>query len=236
MDILKNPEGKDLRNKINTGDALLFSGNTTTAFLIKFFTGSNYNHLGVAVRLDKNKRVTRKKSGKLYVLETNAISRYDIMSEAYVKGTALTDYDDLIGNYNLISVLYLDKKYRKKGFSKRIEKFIEEYKGTNYNSTLGPIIGVWIGCPISGIQKENEVFCTELSAYFYLDVCDAFPTEDKPPRLYTIDDFFIKERSIYTHEEDVYIDHSDCRVSLVIPVVTGLFFSVLVSMLLPRKK
>jgi hypothetical protein len=227
----------DLRNTIKTGDTLLFSGNTTTAFLIKFFTASDYNHIGIAVRLDENKRVC-KRSGKLYVLEVNAISRYDIMSEKYVKGIALTDYDDLVGNYNIISLRKLDEKYKKKGFCRRIETFIDKYKGINYNSTLGPIIGVWIGCPIAGIQKENEMFCTEMVVYFYRDVCDSFPTVEKPGRLYTINDLLITDsHNIYTGSStDVYTDYSDCRVSLVLPIITGLFLSILVSMLLPRKK
>ena len=228
----------DNRNKIRTGDVLLFSGSTTTAFLIKFFASSKYNHMGIAVRLDKNKRVTLKNTGKLHVLEINAISRYDVMTEKYTKGLALTDYDDIIKNYNDIYVGHLDHTYIRENFCQKIETFLEEHANVNYSSTLGPIIGVWLGCPFSGIKREkDEMFCSELSAYFYLDVCGKMPTIDKPARLYKPDDFTYPHVGIFKDVEySIYTDYVDFSVALIIPAIVGLFFVVFVSMIFPRHK
>ncbi len=228
----------DDRKKIRTGDVLLFSGNTTTAFLIKFFSSSNYNHMGIAIRLDKNDKVTNEQSGTLYVLEINAIERYDVLRNKYVKGIALTCYDDLISNYNDIHVRHINVIYVNKKFCKKAQKFIEQHQDIGYSSTLGPIIGVWIGCPISGIQREkDEMFCSEMVAYFYLDVCGVFPTIEKPARLYKPDDFIYPNTGIFTREEySIYSDYADASVSLIIPLIVGLWFAVLVSMLFPRKR
>tara|TARA_R100000750_G_scaffold62756_1_gene57831 strand:+ start:245 stop:949 length:705 start_codon:yes stop_codon:yes gene_type:complete len=228
----------DNRNKIRTGDVLLFSGSTTTAFLIKFFSSSKYNHMGIAVRLDENKRVTLSHTGKLHVLEINAISRYNVMTDKYTKGLALTDYDDIIKNYNDIYVRHMDRAYVRKNFCQKIEIFLKEHANVNYSSTLGPIIGVWLGCPLFGIKREkDEMFCSELSAYFYLDVCGKMPTIDKPAKLYKPDDFLYPNVGIFEGVEySVYIDHVDSSVALVIPIIVGLFFVVFISMIFPRHK
>jgi len=228
----------DNQNKIRTGDVLLFSGSTTTAFLVKFFSSSNYNHMGVAIRLNKNKRVTRKRTGKLYVLEINAIERYDVLTDKYTKGFALTDYDELIKNYNDIYVRHIGRHCLGRTFCRKARKFIIDHQGINYSSSLGPIIGVCIGCPISGIGRgKNEMFCSEMVAYFYLDVCGFLPTVEKPARLYKPDDFIYPNLGLFTGKEySVYSDYSDASVAFIIPIVVGLWFMTLISMLFPRKK
>lgn len=227
----------DERNKILTGDVLLFSGNTTTAFLIKFFSSSDYNHMGIAIRLNKKKKIV-KKGGKLYVLEINAHERYDVIQGKYVKGIALTDYDDLIKNYNDICVRHIDRRYINKNFCVKARKFINTHTHIKYSSTLGPIVGVWLGCPITGIERgENEMFCTEMAAYFYSDVCGCLPTIDKPPILYKPDDFTASYSPLFVGKEySVYKDYSDASVTLIIPLIVGVFFTVFISMLFPRKK
>jgi len=228
----------DNRNKIRTGDVLLFSGSTTTAFLIKFFSSSKYNHMGIAVRLDDNKRVTNELTGRLFVLEINAIKRYDVISEKYTEGLALTDYDDVIKNYNDIYVRHIDESYIRNNFCQKIETFLKEHANVNYSSTLGPIIGVWLGCPLSGIKREkDEMFCSELSAYFYLDVCGRIPTIDKPAKLYKPDDFTYPNIGIFKDVEySIYMDHVDVSVALIIPIIVGIFFVVFISMIFPRHK
>ena len=231
----------DDRNKIRTGDTLLFSGSTTTAFLIKFFTSSKYNHMGIAIWLDPKNRIIRSSKGnrsKLYVLEINAHERYVVLSNTYTKGLALTDYDLLLEGYNEIYVRHINSDYVDDRFCKKAKRFMIKHAGIGYSSTLGPIIGVWIGCPVSGIKREkDEMFCSEMAAYFYLDVCGTLPTSDKPARLYKPDDYAYPCMGIFEGSEySIYTDYSDASVALIIPIITALFLAVLISMTFPRKR
>jgi hypothetical protein len=233
----------DHRDKVQTGDVLIFSGNTASAFLVKMFTSSEYNHVGVGIWLDSNNRISffeedKEENYELYVMEINVFERYDILTKKCVKGFALTRFSDLVKFYNRVNVRNVDPKYRPKKYHKKVKKFIQEHMGVQYCSNLGPIMSVWIGCPFTGLTpKDNEMFCCEIVVKFYIEIFSRFPVETKPAALYRPEDFVtIHDKSIFMNAEyPVYIDYADYSVALILPLIVGVFFAVFVSMMLPRQ-
>src|ERR1700722_17457012 len=68
-------------DQIKTGDVLLFSSNSATGFLLRTLSNSQWNHVGVAIRLippeddTQEYKISLDEEGKLYILETNTHHR-----------------------------------------------------------------------------------------------------------------------------------------------------------------
>ena len=98
------------------------------------------------------------------------------------------------------------------------------------------ILGVWLGFPIGGVKRENNMFCSELVSYYYFDVLEGLTIFAKPGKLYSPNDF-VKGgymNSIFTNdvEENIFCDSPNFIFALIVPFLIGLFLMVLIYMIL----
>ncbi len=156
------------KDEIRTGDVLLFSGNTPTGFLLRFFTSSVWNHVGIAIRL-KDNEITLDNTGDIYVLETNTGIRKDYRNGKYIRGLGFSKLDFSIKNYNRVSVRKLKEKYRDENLKKVTEIFYEKNKISEYPTETLPFINVWLGMKIWDITSKNK-FCSHLTVEYYQEI------------------------------------------------------------------
>lgn len=224
-------------NIVKTGDLLLFSSNKITSSVVKLSLSTRYNHVGIAIRIKNRKIVTS--GGNLYVLESNSKQRYDELSKCYVKGVALIKIEDLYQDYDIITVRHLNRTIIPSNFKKRTYNFIQRYKKMIYTNDIKSVLGVWLGCPIAGTKRENNMFCSELVSYYYLDVLENLTTFIKPGKLYSPDDFDVYDNKVNDIDcifdgsnEVVFNDQSDFRFVMIAPFLIGIFIMVLMYMIL----
>lgn len=223
---------------INTGDVLLFAGYSINSFLVKFFTSSKYSHVGIAIRLDEKGKVSTNVDDKLYVLDVNPKERRDIITRGSARGIALVDYEDLKSEYVDIDVRHLNVSYRNNNFCSKVQRFINEHRNVKYCNTLSSILSVWLGCPISGVKRDrDDMICSELAAYFYLDICGIYPTIDKPPSLYRPNDFIHAKSKIFPDKEyNIYKYYLDTHTVLLLPLLLAILIALSLLHILPRGK
>lgn len=149
---------------VRTGDLLLFSSNTPTGFLLRTFTSSQWNHVGVAVRMKEGK--VSRDDGKLYVLEINTLPREDAVTHEMTIGAGYSDMDWVQERYNVVAVRRLREIFRTANLEKSAEEFAAKYRGYRFTSTKGPFVSVWLGIPFAR-SEPGEMFCTELATHFY---------------------------------------------------------------------
>lgn len=166
----------DLSHTIKTGDALMFSSNTPTGFLLKTFVSSQWNHSCIAVRFidipDPNdptkfiKKISLDEKGVLYILETNTCTRRDDIFNIDVVGVGFSRSDLNFKMYNLISVRRLHDIFRTEELANLTLQFAEKYRGVRFPSSKLPFLSVWLG--ISFPEKEKSgMFCSEIMAHYY---------------------------------------------------------------------
>jgi hypothetical protein len=224
----------NIRN-VKTGDLLFFSSNKITSSTVKLFLSTRYNHVGIAIRIKKGKIVMS--GGKLYVLESNSKKRYDELTKEHIKGVALLKLESVFKDYDLIDVRHLDRSLIPPNFKKKTYQFIHKTMKAVYSNTIGSVLGVWLGCPIGGINRENNMFCSELVSYYYFDVLGSLTSFIKPGKLYSPNDFmeggdmdFIFETK---KEHDViFIDQPNIAFTLNAPFIIGILLMVIVYMIL----
>ena len=149
----------DIKNDLNTGDILFFSGNDNTSNLIKKFINSNLSHCGIII----------KKKNTLYLLECDIEYYYDFLSKKMKNGVRLVNLDQRIKDYNgnifayrkLINsqnlnykkLDFLLKKTNKINFDKNIIRWIFSYlKLKNIYNIL---------------KNDNFMLCSQYIAYIY---------------------------------------------------------------------
>lgn len=157
---------------IRTGDVLLFSSNTGTAFIVRFCTSTEWNHVAVAVRINSEKKVTLDETGELYVLEINTFPRMDAIAGKMQVGAAYSKFEWVIERYNRVAVRPMRDKYRTSVLANNIPHFYKKYSGSKFSEI--PADYIRAGCNIhTGVEKDyrntNSMFCSEYVARFYLE-------------------------------------------------------------------
>lgn len=159
----------DKTSTIRTGDALLFSANTPTGFLLRTFVSTSWNHSGVAVRFtekDGVKKISLTEEGDLYVFETNTGLRTDEISKREIIGPGFSRADWVFAKYNKIAVRKLKDVFRTEELAKLTLEFAEKYYGNKFPSSSMPFLSVWLGVELAD-KVPGEMFCSELSAHYY---------------------------------------------------------------------
>jgi hypothetical protein len=238
---------------VKTGDALLFSGNSPTGFLLKTFISSRWNHSGIAVRF-LNGKISLTEEGDLYVFETNTEKRYDPIRKKYVVGAAYSQLDYVLKKYTAVVCRPLKNILRTKNLARRTEKFADKYLGIPFPKSSTPFISVWLGISLQESNKES-MFCSELMThYYYYCFNDAFkkltgdnaslqnlfgsnlPLEANlyQPCYYSA--IKSKHSSIFTNYETlVYQQNNDSLYIILQPLIIIIFLLILIYMTLPPK-
>lgn len=220
-------------NNVKTGDLLLFSSNKITSSIVKLTLSTRYNHVGIAIRIKKGKIVTT--GGILYVLESNSKQRYDELTKCHVKGVALIKIEDLYHDYDIITVRHLNRSLIPSDFKRKTYHFIQRCKKMIYTNNIKSVLGVWLGCPIAGTKRENNMFCSELVSYYYFDVLENLTTFIKPGKLYSPDDFDENNDMdcIFSDKNEIiYQDQADFKFVMLAPFILGVFMMVVIYMIL----
>ena len=172
---LYNPEAS-----LRTGDALLFSSNTPTAFLLRTFVSSDWNHSGIAVRVcwdktdvnktDVNKtdvpRISLTEEGDLYIFETNTGTRPDDVLGGKGVGAGFSRAAWVFAKYNRIAVRRLQPILRTEILAQMTLAFARMVQGTKFPGSSLPFLGVWLGIPLAH-PVSDEMFCSELMVHYY---------------------------------------------------------------------
>lgn len=154
---------------VKTGDALLFSGNSPTGFLLRTFVSSEWNHSGIAVRfVERNgkKEVSLTEEGELYIFETNTGSRKDIFGNEII-GAGFSEATWVFPKYNKIAVRRLKEELRTPELARLTLDFASQFHGSKFPSSSLPFLGVWLGVDFSDSDTQDEMFCSELMAHYY---------------------------------------------------------------------
>lgn len=249
----------DRISKIKTGDVILCSSNTRTASLLRLFTGSLWNHVGIAIRLTEQKKISLTEEGKLYILEINTMERYDVLTNKHMKGMTLSDFEWVQGRYNQIGVRRMKDSLRVPELVQNIETFIAKYHGYEFAKGILPFIGVWMELPLAGETRGPTMFCTEKTVYFY-DECVAPILSKQEGVAYVPGDlrFMFGEDTPYLHnlykpnhfthrgnskgrlwsgqEEIVLRNYTSVFAALLLPLLFTIIIVVMILLVLPRNR
>lgn len=158
----------DNRHTIKTGDALLFSNNSPTGFLLKTLVSSEWNHSGIAVRFKNDKEISLTEEGELYILETNTGIRKDEINGVYMIGAGFSRADLVFHTHNRIALRRLHDVFRTQQLADLTLDFYDKNKGNKFPSSSLPFLGVWLGIPlVEKDPQQKEMFCSELMAHYY---------------------------------------------------------------------
>lgn len=233
---------------IKTGDVLLFSGNTPTGFMLRTFTSSVWNHVGIVVRFNSDKNITLDNSGDIYVLETNTGVRKDHLSNKMIRGVGYSKLEYSIKNYNKVSVRRLKDKYRTNKLIDLTHEFYNNNIKIEFPNESIPFINVWLGFKLwdSQCSVGMNKFCSQLSAEYYFELYKHFEQsenlelnnilDEKCPiysELYTPEHFSynLTPNSIMFEnklEEDIFIQESDIWYIIIQPLILILAFIIFI--------
>ena len=162
----------DLSSSLKTGDAILFSGNTPTGFILRTAVSSEWNHSGIAVRLlpdvshSDRKVISLTEEGDLYILETNTGDRKDDVYGNNIIGAGFSHAEYAFNKYNRIAVRRLHDVFRTQTLADLTLEFYEKYRGRKFPTGAIPFISIFIGIELTD-KNPNEMFCSELMAHYY---------------------------------------------------------------------
>lgn len=181
----------EIKNSLNTGDLVLFSGSGFYSNVVKFSTCSNWSHIGVIIRCRHRNNSEGKKS-TLYLLHSSLqVMKYpciDIISGQEKSGPQLNRLIDVIRTYDC--PIYIKKLTRydpqtneiiKKVIDpcdqlscinqKNINEWIESVSNGTYESDLSELIRSVIKSPFCYNTQSSKLgeFCSELVAEYYLE-------------------------------------------------------------------
>jgi adenylosuccinate synthase len=163
-------------DNLNTGDILLFSHVSNWSgplqifsnffdFLIKYWTNSKYNHIGMVVR-DPNFTYGEKLRG-LYMLESNYEGFMDSENGEVKFGVQLVPLDRaLANNYSNVYWRKLECK-RDDDFYKRLDRIHMEVHNKPYDTNIIDWLEAATGINIGDERKTNTFWCSALVAYIY---------------------------------------------------------------------
>lgn len=169
------------RDRIETGDIILYSGKGPISTGIKAATFSHWSHVGMAVRVPRPDLV-------LVYQSTTLSKAMDLTSGEAVQGVQINLLSESIRIYNGdIGVRHLDV-LRTPAMIQALTLFREEMKGKPYEENkLELIKSAWDG-PFGHNEEDlSSLFCSELVAEAYQRM--GLLSEEKPSNEYTPKDF-----------------------------------------------
>jgi len=161
---------------LQTGDILLFSHVPNNSgifqmfsnfldFVIKYWTNSKYNHIGIVVR-DPNFTYGEKLRG-LYLLESNYEGCPDSEDNEIKFGVQLVPLDKaFVNNYSNVYWRKLDC-VRNDLFYQKLDKIHMEIHNKKYDTNVIDWIKAAFGIDSGNVTKTNVFWCSALVAYIY---------------------------------------------------------------------
>lgn len=150
---------------LQTGDMILFNGNYFLSRIIEYITGSIYSHTAIII---KNPNFLGEQYQGTYIIESGYEDKKDVENNRYKFGVQLTNFEELLKNYN--GKIYVRKLIceRNQDFYQKIIDFHSDVHNLPYD--LNPIdwFKAKFNIDIGNIQKINTFWCSALTSYFYV--------------------------------------------------------------------
>lgn len=145
-----------IRPRLNTGDVVLFSGKGGISAGIKWFTGSEYSHVGMVVRMDSG----------IYLWESSTLTNEmlpDVMAGKVRKGVRRVSLSDTIRFYPGPMTIRMVEHPQETGEINRIASgLLEEFRGRSYERRKLSMISGHYGW--ENKEDLSSLFCSELVA------------------------------------------------------------------------
>ena len=175
------PSYHDIRNSLNTGDLVLFSGKGGISTGIKWVTGSKWSHIGMVLRLPEWDFVLLWESTTLSDIA-------DLDTGIARKGVQIVPLSERIRHYDgEVSVRALSPKLNIQQVG-TLRETREEFKGRKYETSEIELIKAAYDGPFGRNTEDlRSLFCSELVAEAYQRM--GLLSEEKPANEYTPADF-----------------------------------------------
>ncbi len=173
---------EEIRNDLNTGDLVLFSGKGFVSRMIKRFTRSKWSHVGMVIN-------SVEWDMKLLWESTTLSKIKDITTGTTKQGVQLVPLSEKIKNYDgEVGIRTLNTNVSPDEIRDTLRKLRKELKGRDYEQDKLELFKSaydWWG----GKNEEDlsSIFCSELMAEAYQRL--GFFSEDSPSNEYTPEDF-----------------------------------------------
>ena len=153
----------EIRNELNTGDIILYSGSSVASKLIQWASGSRWSHIGLVIKLEEYDLLT--------VWEATPASNVkDIFSNTIRKGVQLLPLSERIHAYDgSISIRKLQGNTLSVDSLKNLMLLRKELKNKKYEQSKTELLKSLYDGPWGKNEKEDlsSVFCGELVAEAY---------------------------------------------------------------------
>ena len=172
-----------LRDKIKTGDIVLFSGKGGISTGIKWATSSKWSHVGMIYCIPEHNLVLLWESTTLSNIE-------DIDEKRAKKGVQLVPFSERLLKYNgEFAVRMLSKDLDSTQLQKLVE-FRTEVRGRDYEKSEIELVKSAYDGPFGKNQEDlSSLFCSELVAEAYQRMGLLPEAKVKPSNEYTPSDF-----------------------------------------------
>ncbi len=150
---------------LQTGDMILFNGNYFLSRIIEYITGSIYSHAAIII---KNPNFLGEQYQGTYIIESGYEDKKDVENNRYKFGVQLTNFEELLKNYN--GKIYVRKLNceRNQDFYQKIIDFHSDVHNLPYDTNPIDWFKAKFNIDIGNIQKKNTFWCSALVSYFYV--------------------------------------------------------------------
>lgn len=163
---------------IRTGDLLLFSASGFLSSIIKFFSASKWNHVGMAVWCELQD-YKGKTTIDLFCFEAGSQPFTDLITRKYVdQGVRLVRFSDIAGMYDLVYHRGLTV-HRDRHWARKFEDFMMRWKGIPFMRSYVTLAYCYLLTPV---KVEKEVTCSFLTAIMF-DELKVTPINFNPAQL-----------------------------------------------------
>ncbi len=148
----------EIRGDIQTGDLILFSGKGHISEMIKWFSGGDWSHVGMALRIPEY--------DMLLLWESTTLSDIrDLDTNKMTKGVQLVPLSERVRKYDGgIGLVQLDFE-RTPERTQALTKLRREFRGRPYEeSKLQLIRSAWDGWGGRNTEDLSSLFCSEMVA------------------------------------------------------------------------
>lgn len=173
------PDYDRLRNKLDTGDIVLFAGKGAFSTGIKWFTDSVWSHVGMVVSLDWG----------VFLWESTTLSdQIDLDTQLANKGVQLIVLSDRILKYDGEVAIRRLEVERSAGMVEALKALRLELRGKPYEKDTIELIKAAYDGPLGRNTEDlSSIFCSELVAEAYQRM--GLLAEDEPSNEYVPHDF-----------------------------------------------
>ena len=150
---------------LQTGDMILFNGNYFLSRIIEYITGSIYSHAAIII---KNPNFLGEQYQGTYIIDSGYENKKDVENNRYKFGVQLTNFEELLKNYN--GKIYVRKLNceRNQQFYQKIIDFHSDVHNLPYDTNPIDWFKAKFNIDIGNIQKKNTFWCSALVSYFYV--------------------------------------------------------------------